>query len=352
MKILIVSGSLGKYFHLKQFGEALKKMGDEYKLVNESEYGLGFPSKNIKDWFNGGKKFKMLINDFSPDCVFVDIPARVGLYTIKAKIPLFVLMRGHYWSEIDWAKKTIIKGPVMRLVLWIRKNTAEKCFREATAVFPICEWLCDVVKEHHPNQKTHAFLEGIDASKWYQQEGLKLKHPCVGLLQNANWWGKAKEMLTLKNVLKEMKDVHFYWVGELGPYTEKILEELKEFENFHWVGPLQYPDEVRKYLSAIDVYALVTGMDTAPLTLKEAQLMEKPVVATDVGGISEMMDDKKSGFLINEGDSKGLIEKLTVLLNDKSKAEQMGKEGRKFVMDNFNWDKIADNFLEIVKKYV
>ena len=93
-------------------------------------------------------------------------------------------------------------------------------------------------------------------------------------------------------------------------------------------------------------------MDTAPLTLKEAQLMEKPVVATDVGGVSEMMDDGKTGFLINEGDYRGLIEKLTILLNDKTKAQQMGKEGRKFIIDNFSWEKIAHNFLEIAKKYV
>ena len=130
------------------------------------------------------------------------------------------------------------------------------------------------------------------------------------------------------------------------------MDELKGFENFHWIGPLQYPDEVRKYLSAIDVYALVTGMDTAPLTLKEAQLMEKPVVATDVGGVGEMMSDKKTGFLIKEGDHVDLINKLSVLLEDKNLVEQMGIEGRKFVENTFSWDKIAMNFVDAAKLYV
>jgi dTDP-4-amino-4,6-dideoxygalactose transaminase len=71
---------------------------------------------------------------------------------------------------------------------------------------------------------------------------MDLQHPCVGLLQNANWWGKAKEMMILKNILKEMEDIHFYWVGEIGPYTEKILDELKEFLESKGIGSsIHYP---------------------------------------------------------------------------------------------------------------
>ena len=351
MRILVVSGSLGKYFHLKEFSDALSSLGVECKLVKESDYTGGFPSKKVSKWFSDNG-FKELINEFKPDAVFVDRQGEFGVKTIESNIPLFVLLRGHYWLEIEWAKKTLYTGPVSRTVVSLRDKMAQKCFSKATAVIPICEYIEKVVKEKYPNQNTHVFFEGINSSRWYQVEPMQLQHPCVGILQDANWWGKTKEMLTLKKVLKEMKDTHFYWGGKLGPYTEKILEELKEFKNFHWLGPLEYPDEVRKYLSGIDVYALVTGMDTAPLTLKEAQLMEKPVLATDVGGVSEIMEDGKTGYLIKEGDAEGWIEKLGILLNDKLKAEQMGKNGREFIINNFNWEKIAKNFLEVVKKYV
>ncbi len=46
-------------------------------------------------------------------------------------------------------------------------------------------------------------------------------------------------------------------------------------KNFHWLGKLEYPDKVREFLSEIDIYALITGMDLSPLSLKEAQLMKK-----------------------------------------------------------------------------
>ncbi len=348
MKLLIAYGSQGKYFHLKEFSDALQKLGVKTMLIKDTDFSSGFPSKRPQDWFGTNKKFTNLINEFCPDAVFIDRQSHFGIDTIKSKIPLFVLLRGHYWSEIEWAKKTLYKRPMMKMVIWFRNNIAEKVFRNATAVLPICKYLDNVVKDHHPEQSTFPFLEGINAEHWHSVEGMKLKHPCVGLLQGADWWGKTKEMLILKNVMKEMPDVNFYWVGD-GVYREKIISELDKFDNFHWLGHLQYPEKVREFLSEIDIYALVSGMDLAPLTLKEAQLMEKPVIATNVGGISEMMQDNNTGFLVKEGNSKDLVDKISILLNDEKLASKMGKSGREFIMETFSWDVIAKRFLDYAK---
>ena len=117
MRVLIASGASGgtakgrqgKYFHLKDFGDALTKFGVEYKLVKETDYATGFPSKNIYDWFPYNTKFKKLIKEFKPDAIFVDRQSHFGLQAIKAKIPLFVYLRGNYWMEIELAKKNNIQ---------------------------------------------------------------------------------------------------------------------------------------------------------------------------------------------------------------------------------------------------
>ena len=80
--------------------------------------------------------------------------------------------------------------------------------------------------------------------------------------------------------------------------------------------------------------------------------MGKPVIATDVGGDKEMMEDKKTGFLVREGNPQDIIDKLTMILEDKQLGENLGKEGREFVKREFNWEKVAKNFLEIIKPYV
>ena len=67
MKLLIAYGSLGKLFHLEEFSHALEKQNVQVKLVKDTDFSRGFPSKKISDWFNGDKKFKELIREFKPD---------------------------------------------------------------------------------------------------------------------------------------------------------------------------------------------------------------------------------------------------------------------------------------------
>ena len=351
MKLLIAYGSLGKLFHLEEFSHALEKQNVEVKLVKDTDFSRGFPSKKISDWFNGDKKFKELIREFKPDGIFADRQSHFALHAIKSEIPTFILLRGHYWQEYFWGMKTLGNNFKNRVAIWFRNKIAEEVFERATAILPICKYLEDVVKERYPKQNTGVFLEGINSALWYHTEKMKLQHPCIGLVQDANWWGKTKELLVLEQVLEKMPNVFFYWVGD-GHYRKKITDKLEKFDNFKWLGRLDYPDNIRKFLETIDVYALITGMDLAPLTLKEAQLMEKPVIATDVGGDKEMMVDKKTGFLVKEGDANDIIKKLSRILENKQMATEMGKEGVEFIKKQFNWDRVAKNFLEIIKPYV
>ena len=336
---------------MEEFTEALEILGAECRLVDEGDFAKPFPSKKIGDWFRKDKKLNTLLEDFKPDAVFVDRQANVCKCIIKSGIPVFVFLRGQFWSEVEWAKKTLYKNPIMKTVVDLRFNVAEECFSKSTAVLPICKYLDNIVKEHHPKQDTYVLMEGIHSHKWYNTKGMELKHPCVGLVQNSEWWGKAKEMLILKDVMDAMPKVNFYWAGG-GPFEDEILKELNKCKNFHFLGRLQYPDVVRDFLSEIDVYALISGMDLGPRTINEAQLMGKPIVASNVGGIGEIMKDNETGFLVEEGNPRDLQEKLEILLNDKQTAEKMGIAGRKRAEELFNWEKIAEEFLDIVKKYV
>ena len=352
MKLLIAYGSLGKLFHLQEFSNELEKQNIQVKLVKDTDFSVGFPSKKISDWFGGDKKFKKLITEFKPDAIFADrLESQFALHSIRTEIPTFILARGHHWQEYFWGMKTSGNNLRYRVSAWFRNRIAEKVFEQATAILPICKYLEVVVKERYPNQNTGVFLEGINSTRWYHTEKMELQHPCVGLVQDANWWGKTKEMLILEQVIEKMPNVFFYWAGD-GQYRKKITNKLEKFDNFKWLGRLEYPDNVRKFLETIDVYALITGMDQAPLTLKEAQLMEKPVIATDVGGDKEMMIDKKTGFLVKEGDANDIIKKLSELLENKQMASEMGKEGAKFIKEQFNWNLVVKNFLEIIKPYV
>ncbi len=304
---LLIGGSSTFFFHLKEFSDTLNKLGVESKLVFDADYSDGFPSRKIRNWFQTRKKFTKLIDEFKPDAIFIDRQRHFGIDALKANIPLFVLLRGHYWSEINWNKKTMYKSLPKRIALSQWDKLGKEIFNDATAILPICKYLEKITNKFVPDKPTSVFFEGIDASKW--------------------------------------------WVGD-GPLRDRMLSELDSYGNFHWLGKLQYPDKVREYLSEIDVYALITGMDLAPLSLKEAQLMKKPVVATNVGGVPEMMIDGKTGFLVEQGNYNQIIDKLSLLFGDKELAKKMGNEGRKFVEETFNWERVTKNFIKATESYL
>ena len=345
MKILI-GGSSSKIFHLNEFKNSLEKFNVKTKVVNDTEIVDGFPSRNLKNSIKTHSKMNEIIQEFIPDLIIADQPKHFALEASKLKIPLLLHLRGDFWSEIKWAKETTYKKFPKTIVIKKWEEIGKNVFKNSKCVLPICKYLENRVHENFPKKMTHIMYQGINSKNWFSEKGIKLKHPCIGLVQSANIWGKTCEMLILKNVLKKFPNIMFYWVGD-GPYAKIINSELSRFKNFEWLGNLEYPKGVRQFLSEIDIYALISGIDMAPLTLLEAQLMKKPVIATSVGGIPELMENNKTGFLLKQGNDSDIIEKILTIMSNESL--EFGENGRNFVTENFSWGKISEDFLKFIK---
>ncbi len=348
---MLIGAAPSKIFHLEEFAKSLSKFNVECKIVNDTEYADGYPSRNFKSWIFSNKKFEKLVLEFKPDIIFVDRPRHFGLKSVNSKIPTIFYLRGDYWSEMIWARETVYKSFGRRKALDKWGEIGEECFSKATMILPICKYLEKIVNEKFSEKITYVLQSGIDSSRWFKVKPMKLKHPNVGLLQGATIWGKTKELLLLEKIIPALPNVMFYWVGD-GPYANQILTKLKKFKNFKWIGALDYPEKVQEYLSGLDIYALISGIDMSPLTLQEAQLMEKPILASNVGGISELMKDNVTGFLVKPGNSDDWIEKISILLHNSELKEEFGKEGREFVKNNFSWDKLAEDFSKTINEIV
>ena len=88
----------------------------------------------------------------------------------------------------------------------------------------------------------------------------------------------------------------------------------------------------------------------SPHTILEASIMKKPILATNIGGIPESIVNNETGYLIEEGNFNGWIKKISELIQDDEKINQMGINGHNFVINNFLWNQIANEFLDIIKK--
>lgn len=341
MKILIAS-STTFLPHFNELGDELKKNNINCKIIVENQYSIF--SRNIIRMYNLKKEYRRLIREFNPDFVIVDKPSNFGLEAISTNKPLLILLRGDYWGERKIMYQKMKKFPHVILNFWLIDNIAEKCFKNSSIILPVCKHLENVINKKYPNKLTRVLHIGIEPSKWFLTKGMKLKHPCIGLIQRADTWEKTKEMLILPEILKKFPNIEFYWAGD-GPYRDEIISVLNIYKNFHWLGSLTYPEKIRDFLSEIDIYTLFSGLDMTPVSILEASLMGKPVIATNIGGIPETIKDKETGFLVEKGNHEQWIDFLQFLLENPDKAKMMGEQGREFILEKFNLEFMAKNLV-------
>ena len=348
---LLIAVDKTRYFYMNQFATALKLKGVNCKIIDDLDiYGNSKFGKKYLRWMTTPKKIQNIIEEFKPDLIFTERVSHFSSLITKMNIPLIIFLRGNYWHEIELGKQMLDKSKIKQFELNAKEKIAHKCFSKSAIILPICKHLEKITKEKYPENKIQVLYQGINKEDWFtEKSGRELKHPSIGFIQNANVWDKCKELLILPKILDALPKVNFYLVGD-GPFMEKILPSLEKYDNFHWLGSLEYPNKVREFLTEIDVYGLLSGMDMSPHTILEASIMKKPVLATNVGGIPESIQNEKTGYLIEEGNYDEWIKKINELIEDKEKINQMGINGYDFIINNFLWEQIANEFLEIIKK--
>jgi len=341
LKILIAS-STGFLPHFNELEKELKKNNIDCKIIIEYYYNA--ISSKITHRYRKKREYRKIIREFNPDFVIVDSAFDFGLEAISANKPLLILLRGDFWKERKLIFQKVKKLPHRILNVWLINNIAERCYKNSSMILPVCRYLQDMIEKKYPDKPTKVLHIGINPIHWDHGNGMDLKHPCVGLVQKASIWDKTKEMLILPKILEKFPNVEFYWVGD-GQYSDEIISVLNVYKNFHWLGSLTYPEKVRDFLSEIDIFALFSGLDMTPLSILEASLMCKPVVATNVGGLSETIKDKETGFLAEKGNYTQWINHLQFLFDNPDKAKMMGEQGRKFILEEFNLESMAKNLI-------
>lgn len=147
----------------------------------------------------------------------------------------------------------------------------------------------------------------------------------------------------VQDLLKAVKglNVEVVIVGK-GPF-EKDLKKL----GGKFVGEKDSAG-VREILSQSDILANPSYGEGLPTCVLEAGAMGLPVIATDVGGTSEIIDNGKNGFLVKPGDIKAL-RKSIFQLNKASLREKFGKNLQKKVKEKFDWDSIVINIEKVLR---
>ena len=283
----------------------------------------------------------------------------------RSNKPLIQTIHGVLADEYEYAKKsgyqTFKNRLANSLMKYLAKLEAETA-RNATSIVTISKYSVEKIQQYYnvDSEKVQIVPNGVDVEifkPYGDQETLKHRFNFgkenyvlfVGNLIPRK--GLPYLIEAAKKIVKKQKNVKFLIAGE-GPLKNQLIRNIQKANisnNFKFLGRVEEKLLPLLY-NCVDVFVLPSIQEGQGIVLLEAQASGKPIVAFDVGGVKEAVQNNVTGFLVQLGDSDALSDAMIKLLEDKALRERMGVSGRKFIVDNFTWDICSQKMLQVYRE--
>lgn len=319
----------------------------------------------IKD-FNAYRKLKMIIREYNPDIVHTHAakPGAIGrMAAITSKVPVIVhTYHGHIFHSYFNKFKTNLFLNIERLMA---KRTdkiiaiTQKQKNELVSVFRVAE-----------ASKFEMIEEGFDLSKFNTDENNKRQRfrNEFSLDEDTIAIGIIGRLVPVKNhklfleglayvLNKTKKKVKAFIIGD--GETRSEVEQLAHILNISFNAVGEKPDENRSLTftswrtdidvinAGLDIICLSSLNEGAPVSLIEAQAAGKPIVATKVGGVEDIVIEGETALLSEIDDKDRFFSNLLLLVEDESLRKKMSEKGNEFVMERFSVQRLANDFRKL-----
>ncbi len=180
------------------------------------------------------------------------------------------------------------------------------------------------------------FNPAIDGERIREEFRLSPETPLVGIVGRLDWYkGHQYFLQAAKKVTKTIPEARFLIVGdgERRKRLENLRKELGLNKSVIFTGNRR---DIPQILASLDLFVLSSVSEGFGRSAAEAMACAKPVVATRVGGLSEVVEDRVTGLLIPSAEPVALSQAIIILLRDKEKSQRMGLKGRRRVEGLFD----------------
>jgi glycosyltransferase involved in cell wall biosynthesis len=249
--------------------------------------------------------------------------------SLRAAVGLTVPILAHVRQEIEPQKVRRYRLDQLDAVLPISRNVHESLEAGGVRGERLLTVYSGLDMSHVPRKE--------DGYRRRDRFGIPLDVPLIGTVANLFPRKGIDVMIrALPLMLAYFPNAHYLIVGAGDPGYEGTLRSLVETLGLggavHFVG---FQEEVYSCLAAMDVYVHPALMEGFGIAILEAMAMGKPVVASRVGGIPEVVRDGLTGLLVSPGNPEALALALVRLLQDPNSRQGMGRAGKQRVEEHF-----------------
>src|SRR5712692_1846363 len=336
MQVLIISptqrGIGGIAQHVQGLSEFLKKNGHKVDILS-SENTFTIPIKRLKNPSFMLSAFLKTKFKKGNDIVHAhNLPAALPMKNASGKKVL--TLHGVYSEQVE-----ILHGKATGK---ISSSYEKDALRWADAITVISKEALDHYTKlgfkvaHVPNDIEIASLPT-------QKERLYDKQ-----IVYAGRLSKEKGILELLDVAQRLpQDIHLVILGS-GPEEKRVKEAAKQNPKIHYMG-YQPKEKTIPIIRGSDLLVQPSIMEGLSSTILETMACKIPIVATNVGGNKEILQDGKTAVLVEARDTRGLEDKIVELLRDKQKAAKISEEAFNKVQE-YDWSNVGNLYINIYEQ--
>jgi len=281
------------------------------------------------------------------DIIHVHWPFPLGITGyLGAKISKGKLVLKFYSAELVFA----LKGP------FFFKKILKSIIKKADLIVTNSSYTENLLHSFYPQIPTEVIPEGFSV---VPKTSKKKEKNCKKIL----FVGRLVERKGVEYLIRAMPLVteqleaklDIVGDGELKTKFEELSHSLKLKDKVNFAGRVT-EKLLDEYYQDCDVFVLPAIVDKKGdteglgMVLVEALSYGKPVIASAVGGISDIVKDKKTGLLVPEKDEKALAQAIVAILKNPSWAEELAKAGYQHIIKYFDWDKIVNKTLTLYNR--
>lgn len=300
------------------------------------------------------RRLDEIIPEIRPDILHAHSPALNGMAALKMakkyRLPLVYECRA-FWEDAAVDHGTTEEGSLRYRVT---KALETYVFQNASAVTTICEGLRnDIIGRGISAEKITVIPNAVDIEKFsfgdaaepalLDQLGLTGKIVLGFIGSFYAYEGLLLLLDALPEIVRQRPEVRLLLVGG-GPQQAEIEQKIQALGLADWVVmPGRVPhDQVQRYYNLVDIFVYprlsmrLTDLVT-PLKPLEAMAQGRLLVASDVGGHHELIEDRRTGYLFSAGDQAALASTVLEALADRSHWDDIRRAGRHYVEQIRNW---------------
>jgi glycosyltransferase involved in cell wall biosynthesis len=201
------------------------------------------------------------------------------------------------------------------------------------------------------NKVTSVFIGGVNTNEYFIK-GFNVSNSDKILVGSVGSLEYRKGYLPILSVIKDLIveksiNLRFEIAGE-GIMRNKLEDYIASNYLEDSIKLLGIVEEIPKFLNKMDIYIQPSRFEGLCITVIEAMAAGLPVVAYNVGGIKNSIDDGVTGFLVEKGDTNDFKEKVLVLAKDKQLRNDMGRKAREKVKDRYSIEKTVMQFENVL----